>query len=1827
MAMQLLESVKRSVDAEARPQDPRQGLDGDVAYAANDAVHALLQLIAIHDEREGGAGAFASLFAETLQLLQQLQTRAEPPTALLYALRDRLEEIVLWLPGQANEGIRAEAELVLTVVLHAVWHQIGASHVSRWTLWQECLRCLRWFRSPLSRRSSAELQATESTLRVLRAFVRRCDRPEEGFVEGVAAGWLLDDAAPPALETLLASLDASPGLVDPAMWLSHELLLETLVWAGRHRVKGLLRRLVRFLQPLLLRLLRCEVEDAATAAAAAAATGSRHRLCSEALTALTVVVQCLTSGPHEEVLHDWPLVRQLFPRLLQANQLLPTAVAAAAATATRTTPGRVSALAESLAAVLDKLRRTFHFLIMKISLDAHRRRSQGGEEGAPTRANDAARHLEESVEKGAVEYMGLCEAFTQWFLASLGAAWTAVGAEVAACLEKVMNCVWDVNYTLYVWFTAFSRPHAGGDLLAALQQHYRWLLCSQVACLPASYATPLRVERWLLVMSSNAAAPTATPPLQTRREEIETETRMVAALVNDVTTLEAWQGLHSPSPPCGGDAGRQLVVPLLLDGIHGITVRVTETAAAADSAPRTPKTSAAAKHETLPPLSSGISARAPFEDHLTLVSPQHLRTMQQAGCTLIYMLLCEGQAELPQMAQKVMSWSCCPRACLRAIVDAAQSTSQETLKALWSPAALVAVFNTLQAQSHFWASLERPPAVDGSQASRVLRLLTASPAARAVARMEEETCTAALLALEPADVAGDAEHAAATRHTVYRLLSAFPKIVERRMLALLLGGQLHDLQLTVMDAILGHVVAVSAGRSLGCSPALMRGTAMWLLLRTPCAERGDGAPVAAPLHVFSGIMLSGALQPADGAPRKGGTPMGVEHDTQTVSSHRPSESSRAAMQAAHIRLWLRWDQALQLLRDALEAAPPRVDLDRALMAAMELYGPHAAEFCDDGSFLALLGRHTRPRSSSASSIPPSPLYGLMGELADYVASSSSLQKSLLRREAVEPSELRHLGETLWKRLWPACGEKAVAHAEVWKSVFGLLHRVLQSRLPLSPHHTGTVAPPPTVPLSCLLLERLIPHLLRHGVRERSLQEDRVCLVDIALVAASLLLLLEMAFPGRAVRLALFKLYTQVLGEEAGGGGDAVSIYTSLPHTSVTPLPAAWRTLMACETHFLTLPGLLDAATGAPSADRTAADAEDHSCSNGGTCRGANIAAAWDVCTTTEAVVGLLFRFVCDVAASSTSMKAGETSCRGADNTQELLLRLLELSGRGVASLAVEALLAGMATAPPAHTESAAVEHVVARFVQAALLMGSWRDIYWLASRLLPALTAALRVQEGEEAHRRFVSAWCWVVGLLPATVAASTRTSASLESQITALVGLTPTALLQQSGVTTAAGLVEGEGGGGASPQARLRHIFCAFLMKLHERILLRAESELRGEGRRAAAFIARLARMRPVVQLGMELAVNDVEPAAAARLRSSLLFFVAEDRLWRALVDAVRDECSRAGISESAAAPAAVARWQAAVRLLCRADKRLFHALAAQKRGAGQAEAEELQRVRNALHTFHVACLTQRLPWETALELFLRDDGPPHTTVVFPAFYTEQLIRRCPSWDAALELFRHSLSTVSRPTKVQQLVAHLALHRMRTDATWVGEGQKKGPLHSHDGARADGGLLSWELACWCYSQLTHDRAAPALPQRNMIEMLRHCVFSPPAALAMYEAYWKQGYRLTEGVNVFLSLLRAARLAGSEELALRAMRDYLSCCDEHDGVTSTTSRGFARHHMFTAEGNATLCRSFMHACESGVVSRRAAAKVVAALKRRGRIGEMEELLMLAACSRSGATGG
>ncbi|KAH8612004.1 hypothetical protein ERJ75_001019500 [Trypanosoma vivax] len=320
--------------------------------------------------------------------------------------------------------------------------------------------------------------------------------------------------------------------------------------------------------------------------------------------------------------------------------------------------------------------------------------------------------------------------------------------------------------------------------------------------------------------------------------------------------------------------------------------------------------------------------------------------------------------------------------------------------------------------------------------------------------------------------------------------------------------------------------------------------------------------------------------------------------------------------------------------------------------------------------------------------------------------------------------------------------------------------------------------------------------------------------------------------------------------------------------------------------------------------------------------------------------------------------------------------------------------------------------------------------------------------------------------------------------------------------------------------------------------------------------------------------------------------------------------------------------RWENAIALVCEPNRRvLYSALRHQTDGNARTthDPSRVKELREALFVLHSACITGQVPWQVAVELFSRANGPPHTMQVFPAFYSEMIIGKCSSWSTALHIFEHSLITVRRPTRVQQLLAQLILQRMRTDPLWNASASRLTPI---DTAAGEGrGFISWEVALWLYARLTRKRMEPPIPQRTMIELLRHCVYNREAALSMYDAYWAQGYKRIEGVNPFLSLLRAARVSRCEESALRAMRDYIRCCEERDSVVCVNKSCVVKPHTVTAEGNATLCRSFMSLCLSGVISKRASERVASALRKRGCIGEVEELIIMGAGhGMSGTTG-
>lgn len=81
----------------------------------------------------------------------------------------------------------------------------------------------------------------------------------------------------------------------------------------------------------------------------------------------------------------------------------------------------------------------------------------------------------------------------------------------------------------------------------------------------------------------------------------------------------------------------------------------------------------------------------------------------------------------------------------------------------------------------------------------------------------------------------------------------------------------------------------------------------------------------------------------------------------------------------------------------------------------------------------------------------------------------------------------------------------------------------------------------------------------------------------------------------------------------------------------------------------------------------------------------------------------------------------------------------------------------------------------------------------------------------------------------------------------------------------------------------------------------------------------------------------------------------------------------------------------------------------------------------------------------------------------------------------------------------------------------------------------------------------------PRLPQRLMIEMMRHSASSPPFCEALYQVFLRQQYRRLEGIQPFLSLLKAAK-ASLRHAWLPEGTSHVSAFLPHDTTAAMHSK-------------------------------------------------------------------
>lgn len=342
-----------------------------------------------------------------------------------------------------------------------------------------------------------------------------------------------------------------------------------------------------------------------------------------------------------------------------------------------------------------------------------------------------------------------------------------------------------------------------------------------------------------------------------------------------------------------------------------------------------------------------------------------------------------------------------------------------------------------------------------------------------------------------------------------------------------------------------------------------------------------------------------------------------------------------------------------------------------------------------------------------------------------------------------------------------------------------------------------------------------------------------------------------------------------------------------------------------------------------------------------------------------------------------------------------------------------------------------------------------------------------------------------------------------------------------------------------------------------------------------------------------------------------------------------------------------------------------------------------------------------------------------PHSVHFIPMAVTEVLmLHSCTTWAEGLAVLEHSLETLHRSgaTPVQQYMAQLLLERVRrTQRSAEGFKTADGRVEEHhfcagletyrytvqqqptDEVTSGGKRVvfpRWRLwyqhmaqrsahgtaALVCHIvdlMLVHHiqttRASPrdtttrspsVLAKHTLMEALRCGVHDPALTRVLFRLFWAEQHRRVEGAHVFLSALRAAKLARSDALALEAMLTYLRVSDSNAVTTQrraewssrvlqvinawevratipgsrVPSSGFSsvsawQHlkvaaevaaelqgptHRFSVEAHRATWKSWTVLCRLQVVPKDVALCVVHLFKQYDRLTEVEEL-MVATC--------
>ncbi|KAG5482699.1 hypothetical protein CUR178_06736 [Leishmania enriettii] len=558
-------------------------------------------------------------------------------------------------------------------------------------------------------------KATHETMRVLHTFIRLCDKAESGFVERVTMDWLLLGAnstrsgsssaggggwacreredkdetrhsewstpvedlrrsCEKAQEQLRRAPSAPHAPFSPLELESMQLLLGALTWACRRQAKPLVRRLYQTLAPWFDILLRNatppsppsptsragSVGDSVASAAAERETLQQQlsRLRETAIAACMAVAQCLSSGTRIEVLRDWQLQ-------LRALQQLTNQGSGGAALSDFGGLRKAATLIDGVAAVVVKLQRTCHYLLVELALDTHRRLDEAHQRRSTS--SSPSLQLPPAVLKHRKGVEDAAESFAAWCIAELlprlvisclrACAENETRALVTAALHKVIEAVWDVDFAAFVWHVDFrAREGVDGDgarvqALARLRTRGYQALSTEL-CWPnpdcASTQLARHLHIWILFIAHGSPARTAVMELCRDLVSLDVFHGVQRALTNAVAELSTFAGGRTPA------SASPLPLPFFLLFVHEVDTLteahaaecLTSTRHAGSAAAATATCDDASSHVAgLARMADGRTAMEHLRNPLVHYTPSVLRVVQQAAQWVLYLTLCEGAEE------------------------------------------------------------------------------------------------------------------------------------------------------------------------------------------------------------------------------------------------------------------------------------------------------------------------------------------------------------------------------------------------------------------------------------------------------------------------------------------------------------------------------------------------------------------------------------------------------------------------------------------------------------------------------------------------------------------------------------------------------------------------------------------------------------------------------------------------------------------------------------------------------------------------------------------------------------------------------------------------------------------------------------------------------------------------------------------------------------------------------------------------------------------------------------------------------------------------------